>query len=272
MNPLSESELNIIINEPWEISDNPTFLFTSFAIYGLLDLVKEDDEDGIDKLWGSSIPDKILVRQLEDLISDFNDAARNRKTIRIQDKTYSIRKRLAYNPDILHRVFSFKKDGSNFIVEKSGIMNLLGEPTPGLKPHTVTTDQFQQNRLFLRKVIKLAEDDANDGWDKLTDMEMVVYCWALFYNKHQYNNLMHFLKDYKDNIYVTEADIKSCFNPQAALRESPVGMYTFSKEKVLDWNIKHNQISVVDDIPDQEAEDYWYEIALNNSFKPIDSK
>jgi hypothetical protein len=46
-------------------------------------------------------------------------------------------------------------------------------------------------------------------------------------------------------------------------------MYCFDYEKVMDWDEKNGQDSFIDEITDQEAEDYWYDVALKKSFKPV---
>lgn len=49
-------------------------------------------------------------------------------------------------------------------------------------------------------------------------------------------------------------------------------MYAFSYDKIQEWNKNHEQISAADKIPASEAEDYWYDVALKKSFKPIDQR
>lgn len=269
----SDSDIEILIREPWEISDQPYRLHAAFALSNIFDMCGSDEEsedEEIDRLWGAKIPRKILDRLVLDIKDDFNDAASNRTQIRIWGRQYSIRKVNAYDHNRLHKIFQFPIDGEDYIITKDGVKNLSGSSSPLLKPYTVTPEQARKNRIYLRQIIMLAEDDKNNGWDKLTDMEIVLYCWALFYNKHQYDNFLHFKKDYKDYIYVSESDIIGCLNEKASLGGRPIGMYTFSYDKVQKWNINNNQKSYAEKIPESEAEDYWYEHALKTTFKPID--
>lgn len=143
---------------------------------------------------------------------------------------------------------------------------------PILKPYDISKEQAQINRTYLRQIIMLAEDDENDGWGQLTDMEIVVYCWALFYNKHQFDNFIQFKKEYQDYLYVTEKEILSCLNERSTLRQKPVGMYAFSHDKIQKWNQDNYQESAAIKIPASKAEDYWYDIALKKTFKPIDQR
>ena len=152
------------------------------------------------------------------------------------------------------------------------MLNLACLPPVLLPKYVVSRDQAAAYRTYLRQIIKLAEDDANDGWDKLTDMEIIVYCWAMYYNKHQMDNFILFKQEYKDYLYVTEADIMGCLNEKATLCQRPTGMYSFSYEKVQAWNTAHRQKSKASEIPKEEADDYWYEVALKNTFKPIDQR
>lgn len=270
--PYNASDLDTLMKEPWEISDKPFMLHAAYALSCLFDVcTPEDDEDfAPEKIWGCTVPQKILDRLVQDIASDFNDAASNYKPIQIWNKSYSIRKVNAYDRKRLHLIFNFPLENGQYTITKDGVMNLVGTVPDMLKKYEVSCEQARINRTYLRQIIKLAEDDDNNGWDKLTDMEIVIYCWALFYNKYQCDNLLLFQKEYKDYIYVNEPDIKDCFNEKASLRQAPAGMYTFSYNKVKKWNEAHKQYSTAEKIPPQEAEDYWYATALKATFKPID--
>lgn len=273
--PYSASDLDIMMHEPWEISDQPFMLHAAYAISCLFDTFYTDseeseDEFGPDDMWGFKISQRILDRLVLDIESDFNDAAMNYKQIRIWGKSYSIRKVNAYDRKRLHLIFNFPLNDGEYTVTKDGIMDLRGVVPDMLQKYEVSCEQAQANRTYLRQIIKLAEDDKNNGWDKLTDMEIIAYCWALFYNKHQSDNWVLFKQKYKGYFYVDEPAILGCLTPKACLRQGPIGMYTFSKEKIQDWNKANNQQSVASEIPAKEAEDYWYDVALKSSFKPID--
>lgn len=268
-----ESQLQVLLNEPWEVSDRPYLLHASYALNCLSEICisdEEDNEDGVQEIWGSKVPKRILDRLVEDVSNDFNDAAANHKQIVIQGKRYSIRKVNAYDKTRLKLIFDFPTDGDDYIVTKEGVKNLSGTPIKPVAPYNVTPEELRENRNYLRQIIMLAEDDENNGWDKLTDMEIVVYCWALFYNKEQYDSLLMFRQRYKDYIYVCNSDIQWCFNSKAFAINQPQGMYTFSKERVTEWNRRNKQPSEALKIPQSDADDYWYNVALKHTFKPID--
>lgn len=271
--PYRNDEIDVLLKEPWEVTDRPYMLHAAFALNSLVELcASESEEDGeldCDSIWGKTIPQNVLNSLLKDVADDFNDAAKNRKPIKINNRSYSIRKVNAYDRTRLIQVFDFEKSGNDFIISKSGVMDLVGECPAALTKYELTKEQSADNRIYLRQIIMLAEDDANNGWDKLTDMEIVLYCWALYYHKTQCESLPLFIDKYKDYIYVDTNDISRCFTDMAALREKPVGLYTFSKQKVVQWNESHNQRSYAAAITPEEAENYWYDIALSGNFRPI---
>lgn len=273
--PYNIEDLNILMNEPWEISDQPYMLHAAYALSCLFETFQTDaeecdDELSPDDIWGFKIPKKILDRLVVDIASDFNDAASNYKQVRIWGKSYSIRRVNAYDHKRLHLIFKFPETDGDYTITKEGVMNLRGVVSEELHRYEVSCEQAQANRTYLRQIIMLAEDDANNGWDKLTDMEVAIYCWALFYNKYQTDNWILFKQKYKEHLYVNESDIFDCFSEKAVLRQRPIGMYTFAKDKVEKWNKANNQKSIASEIPVQNAEDYWYDVALQSTFKPID--
>lgn len=269
--PYDPGELSIIINEPWEVRDRPFMLHAAYAISCLYDLLaNEDDEEeggGVNEIWGSRVPQKMVDRLVQDAAADFNDAADQKKPIRIFGKPYLVRKANAYDHQRLRWIFDFKSENGEYIINKEGILN-LSLPW-GLKEQVMTSEQSRRNREYFRQIVKLAEDDEHDGWDKLTDMEVLAFCWGLYFYKHQDENEVVFRKLFKDHIYVDwQKDAVPCFNEKSRIRMRPVGMYPFSREKITEWNEAHGQHSEAAKIPQQEADDYWYDVALKHTFKP----
>lgn len=264
--PYYESELNTLLNEPWEISDSPYKLHAAFALSALRELCV--DEDSEEDLWGTTIPQKTLDRLVIDLSADFNDAAKTGKPIKVGNRSYSIRKANAYDHDRITKVFAFPLKDGEYTIVPEGVIN-LSEDCSFPIDYDRMKGQAKANRTYFRKIVKVAEDDANAGWDKLTDMEIVVYCWGLFYNRTKSENLLEFLAEYRDHIYVSEADIRSCFSEKASLRGAPVGIYSFSADKVIHWGECNSQRSYAKDVTAEDAEEYWYGKALLSTFKPI---
>lgn len=273
--PYSISDIDILMKEPWEISDQPFMLHAAFALSSLYDICTPDSDDeeepfSPDDLWGSTVPKKILDRLVLDLETDFNDAASKYKPVKIWGKTYSIRKVNSYDRSRLHLIFDFPLKDEEYVVTKDGVIDLRGVASTELSTYEVSKEQAKANRTYLRQIIMLAENDEENGWDQLTDMEIILYCWALFYNKHQFNNFLQFKNEYKDYLYVEDSDILKCLNEKSTLRKQPIGMYAFSRDKVMQWNKDNGQPSVADQISANEAEEYWYSTALKKTFKPID--
>ena len=271
--PYDPSDIDTLLREPWEVSDQPYKLHAAYALSSLYDLCAPEDDEGTldpDSIWGCKVYKKMLDHLVADITTDFNDAATNRKPVKIWGRGYTIRKVNAYDPKRINQIFNFPLKDDAYLITKEGVMDLRGTPLPGAEKYEITRENAKANRSYLRKIILMAEDDDNDGWDKLTDMEAVVYCWAMFYNKHQYDNFTHFKKEYKDYLYAPEKEILGCLNEKSSMGERPIGMYAFSYSKVMQWNGEHGQESLADKIPEQEAEDYWYNVALKTTFKPID--
>lgn len=271
--PYTTEEIDTLINEPWEIKDRPYMLHAAYALNCIYELLNPEEEDvdamSPDEIFGKTLPKNIINHLAEDIASDFNDAAANYKSIKIWGKSYAIKKVNTYDRKRLHLIFNFPINDDEYIITKEGILNLAGQSSEALSKYEITREQVNANRIYLRKIIKLAEDDSNNGWDQLTDMEIVIYCWAMFYNKYQFNNWLQFTREYKDYLYIKESEARACFTEKATLRQMPVGMYTFSYDKVKKWHDDRGLTSVADQIGNQEAEDYWYDVALKNTFKPV---
>lgn len=274
--PYELQELRTIIHEPWEVADQPYRLHASYAIQALFEtLYNEEDEeeetpDRYDNYWGNTIPKNTIDRLVRDIAEDFNDAAANYKPIRIKSRRYTIRKVNAYDRNRLTQIFNFPSVGDDYLIVPEGVMNLENSLGTVIDNHVINQEQSKKNRNYLRQIIKLAEDDESAGWDRLTDIEILIYCWAAYYNKHQTDNLKEFKNLYKDYIYVSDFDIKACLNEKSALREKPCGMYAFSYDRVKEWHKARGIVSEAEKIPIKEAEDYWYQVALQNTFKPLD--
>ena len=265
--PYTASELHILINELETVRNQPYMLHAAYALQSLTELAlaepeEDEEEPTIESMWGMTIPKKIIDRLVEDVAYDFNDAACNHKPIKIWGKSVSIRKANSYDRSRLSLIFSFQENEGKYTLAQDGIINLNNTSDSQANQYEAAKDEAKENRLYLRRIIKMAEDDANNGWDKLTDMEIVLYCWAMYFNKTQSSNYLDFKNKYKDYLYVNDTDIQSCYNAKAAAANRPSGFSTFSAEKVQEWNRRHNQKSKVEIISPQEADDYWYDVAI----------
>lgn len=261
-------ELYQLMNEPWEVSDRPYLLHAAYALSCLSEALEDDveDEDEETEIWGKTIPERILQSVVRNITESFNDAAKHGTRIDVWGRAYSIRKVNAYDPKRLDQIFDFPLQDGEYTITKDGFKKLTDCEYCSFQKNK---ENLSVNKSFLRKVVKLAEDDANDGWDKLTDMEVAVYCWAKFYHKNQCDNEVQFAEKYKNHLYVSMDEIHTCLNEYCTITRRLHGMYCFDCEKVMKWNQENDQPSVIDKVTDQEAEDYWYDVALKHSFKPI---
>lgn len=261
----TDTELETLINEPREVSDRPYLLFTSYALNGLKDLVMPDSDDDYDfpddlEMWGQRVPVKVLDRFLDELIEDFTSS----QSITIHSKTYTIRKASTVNKCTLRKLFDFQINGTDYIVDKKGVMKLDEGGKASFKETRAETDA---NRTYLRKIIVVAEDDKHDGWNKLTDMEVAAYCWALFWNKQQINDLEAFQKKYKDWHGLSDKEVVKGWSDKCKANGMPSGMFTFSASNIKKWNEANDQGSVVDEVSKENADNYWFDTAIKTTFK-----
>ena len=258
--PYSEYEIDMLVRDTDEISDSPYPLFAAYAISCLYDLA-ETEGNGI---WGSKLPQSIVDKTLENAVADFCAATDNRLPIEIFGKSYRIERVNAFNRKVLINQFDFQRDGEDYIIEKSRIINLM---VYNEKPYLKAREELKGNRLFFRKVVVVAEDEANDGWDRLTDMEVAVYCWGYYHFSTKSYNAVEWYSKYAEYIGQPLSEIQKCWNDECRLMCKPNGMFIFSADAVREWNISNGQHSIVDKVPDDKANDYWYGVAVKNRFK-----
>lgn len=142
----------------------------------------------------------------------------------------------------------------------------LAQPSLSEAYNKVKQD-FSDNKSYLRKVIMVAEDDVHDGWSKLTDIEITLYLWALYYHKYKKENIASFRARFKNDLYTSIEDDKQCWNQIAKLQDKPQGLYTFSANEIRNWNRLHHQKSIIDNVDGNRANDYWFDTAIKTSFK-----
>ena len=262
--PYDELELYQLMNEPWEVADRPYLLHAAYALSCLTEAMETDDEEQ-QEIWGMRIPERILKSVVKNAAESFNDAADHRTRIDVWGKPYSVRKVNAYDRARLEDIFNFQLEDGEYIIAKSGVMKLA---TSEHLTFQNNKENLSKNKDYLRKVVMLAEDDEHDGWDKLTDMEVAMYCWAQYYQKHQDNNEVVFMDEYKLYIPVSINEIHKCLNEYSTIMTRLHGLYSFDRNKVMEWNDSHQQTSYADKIPKDKADDYWYDTALKTTFKP----
>ena len=262
----TDSELNTLLNDPREVSDRPYLLFTSYALNAIRDLTigNDDDEDTIFpddlEMWGHTVPINVLDRFIRELVEDFTCGT----SVTIAGMKYTIRKAATVDKERLYKVFSFRKDGDDYVIERNGVININGDSDDSFER---TRNEMTENREYLRKIIFVAEDDEHNGWEKLTDMEAAAYCWALFWHKNQSNDVDRFQKKYKSWHALSDRELVKGWSRKCQVSGLPNGMYTFSAKNIMKWNEDNGQKSVVGKVTNKQADDYWYDTATQNTFK-----
>lgn len=256
----TETDIEILLNNPGEVSDRPYLLFTSYALNAVRNLVITDDDDEDQEMWGETVDKDVFDKFLSELVEDFMSSS----AVTIQSHRYTIRRASSIERERLSHVFSFRVRNGCYVIEKDGIVNINEGDD---RSYSDAKAEMLANKEYLRKVIMVAEDDEHDGWSKLTDMEVAMYCWALYWNKNKINDIEGFQKKYRSWHSLTDGELRKGWSEQFKERGIPGGMYTFSAEKVRKWNELHDQESVIDRVDKNAADDYWFEKASMTTFK-----
>lgn len=269
--PFSELDLRRIITDTREVSDRPYMLYAAFILSDIYDVIADGEEEdfSIDDMWGQKIPQKILDRLINDTIEDFCSAAENHLQINVFGHPYSIRRVNAFDRQQLKETIAFPIENGEYIITKSGVMDLgnIGTPT-----YLAAKEELEECRSYFRKIVMVAEDDENDGYDKLSDMECAFYCWGIYFCKTTRNNAIEWHEKYKKYYCLTLDEVKEGWNERSRLMNKPHGLYTFSAKAIREWNKKNGQGSIIDGVDEKEAEKYWYDVALKKRFRNFNNK
>lgn len=270
--PYNNYELHLLFSDVRSISSNPYKLHAAFLLSCLFEAyTPNEDENGNEekiipeKTWGWHIPKTIqnaIVRNAnEQFLAAINEGGR----VDVWGNGYTIRKINKIDTSNFDKIFNFNEDGDDYIVEKTGIVNIAGDPA--IDAYEENSRDFSTNRIYLRKVIMLAEDDTHNGWDQLTDMEITMYLWAIYFRKYGDEKYGVFRSKMDKELYTSIAEDKECWVGLAQLKDKPHGLYTFSAAKIAIWNKRHAQKSIINSIDDKDAENYWYNVASRKSCK-----
>lgn len=270
--PYTEREIYELFNNVRGISKDPYMLHAAFMLSCLFDVAPQnDDEEEYGTLikpednWGWIIPKDVLKSIVKNGNEQFIYASEHDMRIDVWGYSYSIRKSKLLDKSRFVNIFDFPTTGDDYIVTKSGVMKLNAYSDK--QANNNIKEEYEDNKMYLRKVIMVAEDDNADGWDNLTDIETTMYMWAIYYRKYGNCTAQSFHNHFKKNLYTSIEDERECWNAVALLNNNPHGLYTFSAEKVREWNKKHGQESVIDSVDDEMAKDYWYNVAVKTTCK-----
>lgn len=266
----SDTDIYLFTERTREISRNPYQLFTAYIISALTDLIHSDPEDDQNPfIWGKSIAAEVYDRFYQAAVKDFIEAKENGLTVDIKGKPYTIRNASKIDEQKLLEAFQFPLYDGEYSICLMGVKNV--EETK-----TSFTDQrkaLKDDNLYLRKIIYLAYDDDNDGWDKLTDIEVAAYVWAFHMAKALRNNqnindryIVNWWQECRKYVDMPLKEIRATWNDRFKVAEIADSICVFSADKMREWNKDNNQESVVDEIEDEIADNYWYEQAVNKDF------
>lgn len=266
----SETDIYLFTERTREISRNPYQLFSAYIIAALTDLIHETPEDDQNPfIWGKTVPVEVFDRFYQSAVKDFIEAKENGLTIDINGKPYTIRNGKSVDNEKLYEAFQFPAYDGEYSICRNGVKNIEDNPATFADQRKALKD----DSLYLKKIIYLAYDDDNDGWDKLTDMEVAAYVWAFHMAKAIRNNqpindkyIVNWYQECKRYVDMPLKEIRSTWNDRVKVAEIADSICVFSADKVREWNKANNQQSVVDEIDDETADNYWYEQAVNKDF------
>lgn len=262
----SQTEIYQILHQTREIADKPYMLYVAFVLSCLSEVLESEDEDNempwsVDNIWGAALPYEVFTAIYTSAFTQFLDALQNGYPLDVWGKSISIRKAKSCNIDLLHNIFHFKgmyESGTEeVVIEQSRIYNVSNV--------LCSKEEQKDNWNYLRQVIYLAEDD--DGWYKLTDMEVTMYLWAVFYKTQLKNTkapndpsaYSNFRAKYSEDLVTTYKEEHDCWIDGCKETNIPNTYFLFNASNVRDWNIKHHQESYVDAVSIDAATDYWYD-------------
>lgn len=255
-----ECDIYTMINRTREISKDPYKLYVSSVLYGLMDMI--DDEN-----IKSPIGIELDSREVKDLISeckeDFLSAIDTGAKIDINGTSYTIRNASNVSVEKIDCIFDLKEVNGITTINLSGIFDVSKEK----QEYDDVKKEANDSIVYFQKIIYLTET-TEEGYDKLTDMEAAAYCWALFHRKNLNYPTGCFMYDkfynqYKDCICQSMYEVIDCLKDGIKF---PQRYFDFSASKIRAWNKNNNQESVVDSVNKEKAADYWYNEASIKKF------
>ena len=266
----SETDIYLFTERTREISRNPYQLFAAYIISALTELIHNEPEDDQNPfIWGKSVPVEVFDRFYQSAVKDFIEAKENGLTVDVNGKPYTIRNSAKIDEQRLLEAFQFPVYDGEYSICRTGVKNVEDYPTTFNDQRKALKD----DSLYLRKIIYLAYDDDNDGWDKLTDMEVAAYVWAFHMAKALRNNqnindkyIVNWWQECRIYVDIPLKEIRSTWNDRFKVAEIADSICVFSADKIREWNKVNEQESEVDKIDDKTADDYWYEQAVKKDF------
>lgn len=262
---LSDYDLRILKERTRDISASPYRLFLAFVLSSISDALEPDDieEDIRQSVWGRTIPVDIFDRMFNSCLDDFVEAIQNHITIEVFGKPYSIRNAKSVSIEKLAESVQFPVYNDEYSICKMGFKNVESEQ---LSDFASQRRELKDDLAYIRKIIYLANDDYNDGWNKLTDIELAAYLWVYYtaraVAKQRRINDKYMVEWYQKRLLkyanLPMATIRSMWSSRVKIVEQADSITTFSAEKMRKWNEENRQSSEIDNISNEEADNYWY--------------
>lgn len=265
---LAPDEVSALVGDPKRYKSDPKMLFLAYLLSAIYEATAEEDEEGEiaprESVWNAEMPEHTMRGMVEDLIEDYCDCARNYKSVRVWGTSCAIRSGRSVNPEMLKGMVELEAD--------NGICSVSAEclyyPDKGEVPGVHRASPESENREYFKKIVYMAEEESGDGWNRLTDMEVLAYCWGRFANDNPEGRWSAFRFEYSDYICVSDREVGKCFSKRSEEAGTPRGMIAFSARGIMDWNESHGQKSDIPKVSADEAGEYWRNVALNGSFAP----
>ena len=265
---LSDYDLRILKERTRDISASPYRLFLAFVLSSISDALEPDDieEDIRQSVWGRTIPVDIFDRMFNSCLDDFVEAIQNHITIEVFGKPYSIRNAKSVSIEKLAESVQFPVYNNEYSICKMGFRNVESEQ---LSDFASQRRELKDDLAYIRKIIYLANDDCNDGWDTLTDIELAAYLWVYYtaraVAKQRRINDKYMVEWYQKRLLkyanLPMATIRAMWSSRVKIVEQADSITTFSAEKMRKWNEENRQSSEIDNISNEEADNYWYKSA-----------
>lgn len=265
----SEADLYLMMQRTGEINRDPYKLFVAFILSNISDCIEEEEENKISPflrmpIWGQRVPEDIYNIMYKNCLEDFKEAIANKTTIDIYGKPYMVRKADGIDMEKLADSFQFPVFDGYVSICKNGVKNVNVE----VGKFNAVKQRLKDDLDYIRKIIYFAEAN-DDGWDSLTDMEVVAYLWALYISKAIRKNIKindkwmvdWYKKRVCEYVSVPLREIQSAWSDRIKIVEHADTVCVFSSVKIRDWNRRKHQKSCVDGVSSEDAENYWYETA-----------
>jgi hypothetical protein len=224
-------------------------LFAAYVLDTLKGMLIDEsdyDEDETPEMWGMLIKRKTFDRMMSEMIDEFMLCIESRAPIRIAGNGYTIRHSSKVSRKLLQSVFSFRLVDDSYVIDPNGV-NL---DTDG-STFSDRKEELMANKMMVRKIVYAVEHD--DNWDGLTDAEAAVYCWHINMKRKNPLNEKEWQGKYEPHHSMSLPEIKTL-----CAKGELDGHYCFSKKLVDAWNKSEEWDSIIDSIPDDDANEFWF--------------